>query len=76
MPMMGSSPSGNPPDAQPESSNAVAKEWVGLAEEGTLSSRVVAWPDGAASPTLLRRYPWEGFVDVGFRTVLDVEGNR
>ena len=75
MPMMGSSPSDSSPESRPEPSNAVAKEWVGLAEEGTLSSRVVAWPGGNASPTLLRRYPWEGFMDVGFRTVMDVEGN-
>jgi serine/threonine-protein kinase len=75
MPMMESSPSGNPPEERPESSDAVAKEWVGLAEEGEVSSRVVAWPGDDASPTLLRRYPWEGFLDVGFRTVMDVEGN-
>lgn len=71
MHMMGSSPpteSGVSVDTAPN----VAKEWVGLEVDGKLSSRVVEWTAGDSPPFLLRRYPWEGFVDVGFRTVLDV----
>jgi serine/threonine-protein kinase len=66
-----------PPDptADDEETTVVAKEWVGLSTDGKLASRVVAWPIGNETPVMLRRYPWEGFIDVGFRTVMDVSNN-
>ncbi len=72
--MMGGSAPPAPVPAGP--AGGVAKEWVELRESGEVSSRVAAWPDGGGSPTLLRRYPWEGFVDVGFRTVMDVDATN
>jgi serine/threonine-protein kinase len=67
------------PSADPEKPNqadaAVSMEWVGVEVNGRLSSRVVAWPAGGKSAELIRRYPWEGFVDVGFRTVMDGDKN-
>lgn len=74
MHMMSSPPPPDPGKLTKEA-NGVAKEWVGLEVDGKLSSRVVVWPADDATPTLMRRYPWEGFVDVGFRTVMDVDGN-
>ena len=58
-------------DAPGEQSVMPAREWVGLAEGGKTLSRVVVWPVDSGAPTLLKRYPWEGFSDVGFRTVID-----
>ena len=74
MHMMSATPSPDPA-TDVDAINAVAKEWVGLEADGKLASRVVAWPIGNETPALLRRYAWEGFVDVGFRTVMDVSIN-
>lgn len=50
----------------------VTKEWVDIkTDAGGSNSRVAQRPlNGESRPPLLR-YPWEGFSDVGFRTVMD-----
>jgi len=61
--------------------NPLVREWLagepsgsGAAannkEEGIIS-RVAEWPIDKGQDGLQRRYPWEGFSDVGFRTVID-----
>ncbi len=52
----------------------VAKEWLSVKTDGGASSRVVAWADGSEAQTPVLRYPWEGFSDVGFRTVMGAVG--
>jgi len=59
--------------------NAVVKEWLATKPTDTTSSgsSVVMWTrDGYAGtgPQVAKRYPWEGFEDVGFLTVREVEG--
>ncbi len=50
----------------------IVKEWI-LEEkpDSTAGSRVVEWANGDTDQNITKRYPWEGFYDVGFRTVLD-----
>lgn len=55
----------------------VVKEWLAdrlLQDEGKIISRVVQWPRGEQTEPPLRRHPWEGFADVGFRTIFVVDG--
>jgi serine/threonine protein kinase len=53
----------------------VVKEWLSMGKpESSSSSRVVEWATGSTTQKITKRYPWEGFYDVGFRTVLDVGG--
>jgi len=40
-------------------------------KEEDIISRVAEWPIDKERNLLQRRYPWEGFPDVGFRTVID-----
>jgi len=50
----------------------VTKEWLNIKTDAGSTSRVVQWTEsGELQPPLLR-YPWEGFSDVGFRTIMDV----
>ncbi len=49
----------------------VTKEWLSIRIDGSSSSRVVTWTDSGDAQTPVLRYPWEGFSDVGFRTVMD-----
>jgi len=72
---MMSAPPAREPGSQTAETKNVTKEWVNLEVDGKQSSRVVAWPVSGASPTLMRRYPWEGFDDVGFRTVMNIDAN-
>jgi serine/threonine-protein kinase len=52
------------------------KEWLSSkAPDLSADSRVVEWSADDTRPRVTKRYPWEGFYDVGFRTVLDVHGN-
>ena len=48
----------------------VVKEWLTEMSDLSLSGRIVEW--SADNNVLTKRYPWEGFYDVGFRTVMDV----
>jgi hypothetical protein len=53
------------------------KEWLSSkAPDLSAGSRVVEWSADGTTPKVTKRYPWEGFYDVGFRTVLDVHGNN
>ncbi len=52
----------------------VIKEWLSVQTDGSSSSRVVTFTEGGEAPTPVLRYPWEGFSDVGFRTILDIGG--
>jgi hypothetical protein len=55
----------------------VVKEWLfAKKHELSASSRVVEWSADDTTPSVTKRYPWEGFYDVGFRTVLDVQSNN
>ena len=50
----------------------VVKEWISIKKPNSTSeSRVVEWMDADTDQNTTKRYPWEGFEDVGFRTVLD-----
>jgi serine/threonine-protein kinase len=49
---------------------AVHKEWVALPNENTRGG-VADWQVDRSAGGPVRRYPWEGFDDVGFRTVFD-----
>jgi len=48
----------------------VFKEWLTENSDSSSASRVVAW--STDNNRLTKRYPWEGFYNVGFRTVMDV----
>jgi hypothetical protein len=50
---------------EPSGSGAANKK------EEEIINRVAKWPMGNGQSALQRRYPWEGFSDVGFRTVMD-----
>jgi hypothetical protein len=51
----------------------IVKEWLSAKKtELSTSNRVVEWIAAGKKPNVNKRYPWEGFYDVGFRTVLDV----
>lgn len=50
------------------------KEWLNVRTESGYSSRVVAPSVNGKQSRPVLRYPWEGFSDVGFRTVMDVGG--
>ena len=51
----------------------IFKEWIAAKTDSSTSSRVVDWSTNDYS--LSKRYPWEGFYDVGFRTIVDVKRN-
>ena len=53
-----------------EDEQMVFKEWLTEKSESSSVGRVVAWTTD--NNRLKMRYPWEGFYDVGFRTVMDV----
>lgn len=55
----------------PAKDRQVTKEWLSIKADGGASSRVGTWTDGGEVQTPVLRYPWEGFSDVGFRTVMD-----
>jgi len=59
-------------DEQPKREDAlvVFKEWLTENSDSSSAVRVVAWSSDNNRLTI--RYPWEGFYDVGFRTVMDV----
>lgn len=61
--------------------NAVVKEWLASdgADTNAAGTRVIQWVSdgyGAAGGKMAKRYPWEGFEDVGFRTVREVDGGH
>ena len=48
----------------------IVKEWLSAKVMiYTTDSRVVEWSADSTQPNVTKRYPWEGFYDVGFRTV-------
>lgn len=51
---------------------AAVKEWLVDMSDASSPGRVVEWSGGDYQ--LTKRYPWEGFYDVGFRTVMDIHG--
>ena len=58
--------------SQAQHERMIVKEWIlGEKLDSTADSRVVDWVDGDTDPSITKRYPWEGFYDVGFRTVMD-----
>ncbi len=54
----------------------VTKEWLNMETDAGSSSRVVQWPASGESQPPLLRYAWEGFSDVGFRTVMGLDGPK
>ena len=53
--------------------NRNVKEWLAdtsSQDEKREISRVVQWPLGGQAELPLKRHPWEGFADVGFRTIV------
>jgi len=62
---------------QPQLEQMVVKEW--LSSKGpdlSTDSRVVERSADSKQPNVTKRYPWEGFYDVSFRTILDVHGGN
>jgi serine/threonine-protein kinase len=60
-----------------QNGSKVVKEWLSAKKhELSASSRVVEWSADDTTPSVTKRYPWEGFYDVGFRTVLDVHSDN
>ena len=61
---------------QPQLEQMVVKEWLS-AKGPDLSpdSRVVEWSADSKQLNVTKRYPWEGFYDVGFRTVSDAHSD-
>ena len=59
-------------EEQPKRGDAlvVFKEWLTENSDSSSAGRVVAW--STDNNRLTKRYPWEGFYNVGFRTVMDV----
>ncbi len=51
---------------------AVVKEWLASQSDSSIDSRVVEWSFDGNQQNVTKRYPWEGFYDVGFRTVMDI----
>jgi len=53
----------------------IVKEWLSVrSPDRSSDSRVVEWFTGGAEKNITKRHPWEGFYDVGFRTVLNARG--
>jgi len=73
--MMGSLPDsgtgGDVSNSVRKSSSSVSKEWVVFTLNDSPRGGVASWLPDAPSETPERRYPWEGFDDVGFRTVMN-----
>jgi len=59
-----------------EKKQTVVKEWLTLKKDSSPTSHVVEWPVASAPQNRTRRYPWEGFYDVGFRTVMDIHAKE
>jgi serine/threonine-protein kinase len=73
--MQGVSLSTNSRSSQNE--KKVVKEWISIKKPNSTSeSRVVEWMDADTDQNTTKRYPWEGFDDVGFRTILDTGADR
>jgi len=54
----------------------VNREWLaGNRPDSSTERQVVEWSGSGQAPKLIKRYPWEGFYDTGFRTVLDAAGS-
>jgi eukaryotic-like serine/threonine-protein kinase len=52
--------------------SGITKEWLNVKNDDSgPSSIVVKWPPAREAAKTLQRSPWEGFGDVGFRTVMD-----
>ena len=66
-----------PNDSSTQNERMIIKEWISKEKpDSSTDSRVVEWVDGGTDQNITKRYPWEGFYDVGFRTVLDAGGGR
>lgn len=67
-------------DAMDTEGDLATKEWLNvqteLQSEAGYPSRVVASSVDEKQQLPVLRYPWEGFSDVGFRTVMDALGPR
>jgi len=60
---------------QTQHGQLVVKEWIYIKRPDlSTDSHVVEWFADGTQPKITKRYPWEGFYDVGFRTILDVPG--
>jgi serine/threonine-protein kinase len=55
----------------------IVKEWLSAkSPDLSTNSRVVEWSADSKQSNVAKLYPWEGFYDVGFRTILDVYGSN
>jgi serine/threonine-protein kinase len=60
-----------------ENGQRVVKEWLSAKNhELSAGKPVVEWFSDGKTPNVTKRYPWEGFYDLGFRTVLDVHSDN
>ncbi len=53
----------------------VVKEWLTDNSASSSAIRVVDWTSETDRQPATKRYPWEGFYEVGFRTVMDISGD-
>ena len=62
--------------AKNEKRRIVVKEWLSTKLNSSSASHVVEWSSSSTPQGVTKRYPWEGFYDVGFRTVMDAAGGN
>ena len=69
-------PTKNDGQSQQGEGQIVVKEWLAVKSDSSSTSRVVEWSAGSTQQSVTKRHPWEGFYDVGFRTVMDAHGDN
>jgi len=69
-------PTKNYGQSQQGEGQIVVKEWLAVNPDSSSTSRVVEWSAGNTQQSATKRYPWEGFYNVGFRTVMDAHGGN
>ena len=69
-------PTKNDGQSQQGEGQIVVKEWLAVKSDSSSTSRVVEWSAGNTQQSVTKRHPWEGFYDVGFRTVMNAHGGN
>ena len=54
----------------------IVKEWLAVKPGSSTESLVVERSADSTQQSATKRYPWEGFYDVGFRTIMDVHAGN
>ena len=62
---------GSPDGSRRQPEIRVNKEWISVKNAESEDSKVVEWFAAVTGMNVTKRYRWEGFYDVGFRTVIN-----